>query len=151
MSSSFPKVFFPDFSLRLRFRLPKHVVESAGPENVLVERDHTWTRVLAFRTETTMTKPEIRQILQKLYGFEVEKVHTSIRRGKTYYLRYGRMGQLMATPKKMQTPPFKVAYVRLAEHIRLPKSPLLALQEMGEKAPASLLNTTGTDTTASSS
>jgi hypothetical protein len=75
----------------------------------------------------------------------------SIRRGKTYYLRYGRMGQLMATPKKMQTPPFKVAYVRLAEHIRLPKSPLLALQEMGEKAPASLLNTTGTDTTASSS
>ncbi|EME30155.1 hypothetical protein Gasu2_57450 [Galdieria sulphuraria] len=146
---SFPKVFFPDFSLRLRFRLPKHVVESSGPENVQVERDHTWTRVLAFRTETTMTKPEIRQILEKLYGFEVEKVHTSIRRGKTYYLRYGRMGQLMATPKKLKTSPFKVAYVRLTEHIRLPKSPLLALQEMGEKAPASLLPV-NTDSSAAS-
>lgn len=97
-----------------------------------------------------MTKPEIRQVLEKLYGFEVEKVHTSIRRGKTYYLRYGRMGQLLATPKKLSTSPFKVAYVRLAEHIRLPKSPLLALQEMGEKASASLVPTSA-DTKASSS
>eukprot|EP00871_Galdieria_phlegrea_P003545 jgi/Galph1/4191/GphlegSOOS_G2807.1 len=133
------KVFFPDFTLRLRFSLPKHVVESSGKENVQVERDHIWTRVLAFRTETSMTKPELRQILQKLYGFEVEKVHTSIRRGKTYYIRYGRMGQLLATPKKQQTSPFKVIYVRLAEHIRLPKSPILALQEMGEKVSSPLL------------
>jgi len=41
--------------------------------------------VLTFKTDPKMTKPEIKQYLEKLYGLKVEKVNTLIRIGKIKY------------------------------------------------------------------
>jgi ribosomal protein L23 len=38
--------------------------------------------VLCFRTEQSVTKPEIRQYLKKLYGLEIKKVNTWNKMGK---------------------------------------------------------------------
>ena len=40
---------------------------------------------LAFKTDTKMTKPEIKQYIEKLYGLEVTKVNTLIRMGRIKY------------------------------------------------------------------
>ncbi len=41
--------------------------------------------ILTFKTDPKMTKPEIKQYLEKLYGLNVQKVNTLIRMGKIKY------------------------------------------------------------------
>ena len=41
--------------------------------------------VLTFKTDPKMTKPEIKQYLEKIYGLNVERLNTLVRMGKIKY------------------------------------------------------------------
>ena len=50
-----------------------------------LEGDDNRNRLLAFQTDPAMSKPEIKQYLEKIYGLEIETVNTLIRMGKIKY------------------------------------------------------------------
>ncbi|KRX01844.1 Ribosomal protein L23/L15e core domain [Pseudocohnilembus persalinus] len=63
---------------------------------------------VAFKVDLNMQKPEIRQYLKKIYGLELEKVHTLRTNGKIRRNLYG---------KYFRERDFKKAYVELTEEV----------------------------------
>lgn len=69
---------------------------------------HVEENVLAFRTHQNVTKPEIRQYFEKLYGIKAKKVDTVRFMGKTYRTHTGRYKHSAA---------FKKVYLKLADKV----------------------------------
>ena len=68
--------------------------------------------LVTFETESQMTKPEIRQYLQKLYKIDnIEKVDTYIRTGKVQFVASS------GKPKKVWKDGKKVAFVYLKDNV----------------------------------
>ncbi|KAF6002784.1 54S ribosomal protein L23, mitochondrial [Cyanidiococcus yangmingshanensis] len=106
-----PRFYFPNLNLRLRFEpalrselreLPRSVAETFR------------TRFVKLRTIPSMTRIEIKQILEKLYGVQVERVNT--------LNVYGKKRRYLGRYEKRDHD-YKTAYVKLAEEVELPRDP----------------------------
>ena len=63
----------------LSYRMPTEVVKLVG--DALIKKDATRLEY-TFRVSPRMTKPEIKDYLEKIYGLDVRKVNTMIYEGK---------------------------------------------------------------------
>lgn len=106
-----PRFFFPNLNLRLRFE-PGLKSEAARLAESTSETFRT--RNVVVRTAQHMTKLDIKQVLEKMYGARVERVNTLNVMGR-------RKRALGRYPKKEND--YKKAYVRLAEEVELPRDP----------------------------
>lgn len=70
-----PPIYFPDVALQMM----------KPSDAVLNEIKATgWTREVAFKTTPNVTKPEIKAVLETMYGMEVERVNTINYLGKKH-------------------------------------------------------------------
>mmetsp|Transcript_7719 Transcript_7719/g.16498 ORF Transcript_7719/g.16498 Transcript_7719/m.16498 type:complete len:100 (+) Transcript_7719:388-687(+) len=86
-----------------------------GLQNVkqLLPDDTFETETLVVQTEPRMTKPEIRQYLEKMYNLEITKVHTL-----NVMHKRKRVGNF-----RKKTKEYKKAYVELSSPVTLPMRP----------------------------
>lgn len=106
-----PKIWMPNFPLRLKLKAPPkaHVeMPPVGTEGVFK------TKELVFETVQQMTKIEIKQFLQAVYGIDVNRVHSVNVMGK-------RKGEMTSMP--VQEKDFKRFYVKLKSDVELPNIP----------------------------
>jgi ribosomal protein L23 len=106
-----PRLYFPNFNLRLRFEPALRAEQKQLSKSTA---DTFRTRFIKLKTVPSLTRVEIKQILEKLYGLPVERVNTLNVYGKRrrYLGRYDWREQ-----------DFKYAYVRLAEEAEVPRDP----------------------------
>jgi large subunit ribosomal protein L23 len=106
-----PRFYFPNLNFRLRFEpalrselreLPRSVAETFR------------TRYVKLRTTPSMTKIEIKQILEKLYGAKIERVNTL----NVYGKRRRYLGRFESRDQD-----YKTAYIKLSEEVELPRDP----------------------------
>lgn len=106
-----PRFFFPNINLRLRFA-PGSKGEAAQWARSTAETFRT--RFIIVNTAPSMTKIEIKQTLESLYGLSVQSVNTL----NVYGTRKRALGRY---PKREKD--FKKAYVRLSKEVELPRDP----------------------------
>ncbi|KAM7277536.1 hypothetical protein ACFE04_004670 [Oxalis oulophora] len=79
------------------------------PVKLIMPASFNNIKELALKTIPSATKPEIRSVLQSMYGLEVEKIRTLNMLGKTKRVK----GRLVARPN------YKKAYVSLKHPISI--------------------------------
>eukprot|EP00177_Eucheuma_denticulatum_P001822 GFKZ01003256.1.p1 GENE.GFKZ01003256.1~~GFKZ01003256.1.p1 ORF type:complete len:137 (+),score=18.28 GFKZ01003256.1:159-569(+) len=106
-----PRIWMPNFPLRLRLK-PPPMVQVAMPEQ---GTEGTFkTKHLVFETVPQITKLEIGEFLRNVYGIEVVKVNSLVIMGR-------RRNEDSNMPRHGKD--FKRFYVRLGSEVELPNVP----------------------------
>mmetsp|Transcript_13920 Transcript_13920/g.37360 ORF Transcript_13920/g.37360 Transcript_13920/m.37360 type:complete len:119 (+) Transcript_13920:86-442(+) len=102
------RIFFPNFRLFLKLKPPPNVrVDHLLPDDTFE------TDTIVVQTEPRITKPEIKQFMEKMYNLDIVKVNTL----NVMHKRKKKQGY----PKN--TKEYKKAYVQLSSPVTLPLRP----------------------------